>query len=324
MSCSLRAVLHKHSDTAVELDCPFKGPHRVIRNMCSCDGLVCFAVERKVFLWNPSTRKFVTLPDAEMSYQYHPKYGLGYDESIDDYKVVGFFSSSICYREVQVMVPNFWIVSSFVDTQRVTWGSSFEHTIASSSFKALLLLFLRVLRLRGRPFELLAQWPSLRALRLCDFFEFKALQRLRVFRLRAIASSSLRLPSVFKLLGSVAAISLSFKASQLFRAFRLCALGFVLLLFSVAFAALRIPCDYAKEELIKGRRDIEASLYHVKKVLEAYRDVEANALLKRCCHDRMVLEAFHNVKASRCHVRRFLKLSTILLKPADAMLGGSC
>ncbi|KAF7143316.1 hypothetical protein RHSIM_Rhsim05G0173700 [Rhododendron simsii] len=104
MSCSLHAVLHKHSDTAIELDCPFKGPHRVIRNMGSCDGLVCVAVERKVFLWNPSTRKFVTLPDAEMSYQYHPRYGLGYDESIDDYKVVGFFCSSICYCEVQVMV----------------------------------------------------------------------------------------------------------------------------------------------------------------------------------------------------------------------------
>ncbi|XP_058214314.1 F-box/kelch-repeat protein At3g23880-like [Rhododendron vialii] len=39
-----------------------------------------------------------------MSYHYHPRYGLGYDESIDDYKVVGFFCSSICFCEVQVMV----------------------------------------------------------------------------------------------------------------------------------------------------------------------------------------------------------------------------
>ncbi|KAI8556176.1 hypothetical protein RHMOL_Rhmol05G0231500 [Rhododendron molle] len=67
-SCSLSDVLHKHSDTAVELDCPFKVPHRRIRIKGCCDGLVCVAVGRKVFLWNPSTRKFVTLPDAEIPY----------------------------------------------------------------------------------------------------------------------------------------------------------------------------------------------------------------------------------------------------------------
>ncbi|KAG5549738.1 hypothetical protein RHGRI_014888 [Rhododendron griersonianum] len=95
--------MHKHSDTAVELDFPFKVPHRLIRNVGCCDGLVCVAVGRKVFLWNPSTRKFVTLPDAEMPYHCGETFGFGYDESIDDYKVVRFFSSTRC-REVPVKV----------------------------------------------------------------------------------------------------------------------------------------------------------------------------------------------------------------------------
>ncbi|KAG5552584.1 hypothetical protein RHGRI_010610 [Rhododendron griersonianum] len=43
-------------------------------------------------------------------------------------------------------------------------------------------------------------------------FELKALQRIRAFRLCAIASSSSRLRSVFKLLGPVAFVSSSFKA----------------------------------------------------------------------------------------------------------------
>ncbi|KAG5540782.1 hypothetical protein RHGRI_020869 [Rhododendron griersonianum] len=92
---------------------------------------------------------------------------------------------------------------------------------ASSSFKISQPLPLRALRLRCCYFFELcsaasssskAPWPSLRALRLCDFFELKALQRLRAFRLCAIASSSSRLRSVFKLLGPVAFVSSSFKA----------------------------------------------------------------------------------------------------------------
>ncbi|KAH7864988.1 hypothetical protein Vadar_000866 [Vaccinium darrowii] len=100
-SCSLRAVLHENSDTAVELDCPFKVPNRLIQVKGFCDGLVCVAIKREVFLWNPSTGEFMMLPDVDLPYHYFASYGFAYDESIDDYKVVGLFLSSSSY-EVQV------------------------------------------------------------------------------------------------------------------------------------------------------------------------------------------------------------------------------
>ncbi|KAH7866277.1 hypothetical protein Vadar_017979 [Vaccinium darrowii] len=82
-SCSLRAVLHENSDTAVEIDCP----NRPILVVGCCDGLVCMEIKRRVFLWNPSTWEFMTLPFVEMPYPYYLRsYGFAYDESIDDYK----------------------------------------------------------------------------------------------------------------------------------------------------------------------------------------------------------------------------------------------
>ncbi|KAI8566681.1 hypothetical protein RHMOL_Rhmol02G0061000 [Rhododendron molle] len=84
-SCSLYSILNEQSDTAVDLDCPLKGPrHETIVVGC-CDGLVCIAAGKEVCIWNPST-----LPNVDMGYLFY-RYGFGYDESIDDYKVVGFF-----------------------------------------------------------------------------------------------------------------------------------------------------------------------------------------------------------------------------------------
>ncbi|KAI8566679.1 hypothetical protein RHMOL_Rhmol02G0060800 [Rhododendron molle] len=58
-----------------------------------CDGLVCIAAGNEVWIWNPSTRKSKRLPNAGMPCLFY-RYGFGYDESIDDCKVVGFFSNS--------------------------------------------------------------------------------------------------------------------------------------------------------------------------------------------------------------------------------------
>ncbi|KAG5560585.1 hypothetical protein RHGRI_003791 [Rhododendron griersonianum] len=58
-----------------------------------CDGLVCIAAGNEICIWNPSTRKSQRLPNAGMPYLFY-RYGFGYDESIDDCKVVGFFSYS--------------------------------------------------------------------------------------------------------------------------------------------------------------------------------------------------------------------------------------
>ncbi|XP_058203831.1 F-box/kelch-repeat protein At3g23880-like [Rhododendron vialii] len=91
-SCSLYSILNEQCDTAVDLDFPSKvSNHRGTIVGC-CDGLVCVASDREVFIWNPSTRKSKRLPDVEIPSPYHyiAMHGFGYDESIDDYKVAVF------------------------------------------------------------------------------------------------------------------------------------------------------------------------------------------------------------------------------------------
>ncbi|KAG5549753.1 hypothetical protein RHGRI_014903 [Rhododendron griersonianum] len=100
--------MHERSDNAVELDCPIKIPHRYWFGdlfVGCCDGLVCIAIEREVCIWNPSTRKSKSLPSDGTSCHYLARYGFGYDDTIDDYKVVGFFGDVSKGRyEVEVKV----------------------------------------------------------------------------------------------------------------------------------------------------------------------------------------------------------------------------
>lgn len=73
----------------------------------SCDGLICLAVNKQdLILWNPSTRICKKLPDfgVEVKFGSYFSYGLGFDESSDDYKIVGFFNSKRDLSEVMVKV----------------------------------------------------------------------------------------------------------------------------------------------------------------------------------------------------------------------------
>ncbi|KAK6138796.1 hypothetical protein DH2020_027460 [Rehmannia glutinosa] len=73
----------------------------------SCDGLICVATNKKdLILWNPSTRIFKRLPDfgVEINQSGYFAYGLGFDKSSDDYKIVGFFNNSWFLFEVTVKV----------------------------------------------------------------------------------------------------------------------------------------------------------------------------------------------------------------------------
>ncbi|KAI8556187.1 hypothetical protein RHMOL_Rhmol05G0232600 [Rhododendron molle] len=90
-SCSLYSILNEKSDSAVELDCPLKVPNLRVTIWGCCDGLVCIGTNTEVFIWNPSTRKYKGLPNVEMSCDCFARFGFGYDDCIDDYKVVGFF-----------------------------------------------------------------------------------------------------------------------------------------------------------------------------------------------------------------------------------------
>ncbi|KAI8556203.1 hypothetical protein RHMOL_Rhmol05G0234000 [Rhododendron molle] len=78
-SCSLYSVLNEKSDSAVQLDCPFKEPHLQVEIWGGFDGLVCVGTQREVWIWNPSTRKYKGLPNVEMPYCCYAWFGFGYD-----------------------------------------------------------------------------------------------------------------------------------------------------------------------------------------------------------------------------------------------------
>uniref|UniRef100_A0A5B7BIV1 Putative F-box associated interaction domain-containing protein n=1 Tax=Davidia involucrata TaxID=16924 RepID=A0A5B7BIV1_DAVIN len=93
-SCSLYSSLYEPSVDAVELDYPMKNPHNSVWIVGSCNGLICIAIEEDdIFIWNPSTRKSKRLPNSGMRMRYgcFMIYGFGYDDSTDDYKVLGIF-----------------------------------------------------------------------------------------------------------------------------------------------------------------------------------------------------------------------------------------
>ncbi|XP_058203832.1 F-box/kelch-repeat protein At3g23880-like [Rhododendron vialii] len=100
-SCSIFSIMYERCDAAVGLDFGLDG----VRIVGSCNGLVCMTFGLKtLFIWNPSTRKFRILPDIEVPWwnrctvyqrSRFPVCGFGYDESIDDYKVVLIFQAQV-------------------------------------------------------------------------------------------------------------------------------------------------------------------------------------------------------------------------------------
>ncbi|KAK4403833.1 F-box/kelch-repeat protein [Sesamum angolense] len=94
--CSLNSLLSEPVADAADFDYPMKNPNNSVRAVGCCNGLVCIAINGKhIFLWNPSTRKHKKLPDADERMTrglFITKYGFGFDECNDDYKVLGIFS----------------------------------------------------------------------------------------------------------------------------------------------------------------------------------------------------------------------------------------
>ncbi|PHU27723.1 hypothetical protein BC332_06055 [Capsicum chinense] len=80
-----------------KLDCPLGSKPLHGRVYCCCDGLFFIGIWCKVeedqssilLLWNPSTRESVILPSQSEVPQEGYTYGLGYDSTSDDYKVLG-------------------------------------------------------------------------------------------------------------------------------------------------------------------------------------------------------------------------------------------
>ncbi|KAF3682393.1 putative mitochondrial chaperone BCS1-B-like [Capsicum annuum] len=80
-----------------KLDCPLGSKPLHGRVYCCCDGLFFIGIWCKVeedqpsilLLWNPSTRESVILPSQSEVPQEGYTYGLGYDSTSDDYKILG-------------------------------------------------------------------------------------------------------------------------------------------------------------------------------------------------------------------------------------------
>nr|GMD85296.1 F-box/kelch-repeat protein At3g23880-like [Ipomoea batatas] len=94
--CSISSIVPENSSpTLIELSRFSKSPCRSPRILGSCNGLLCLStVNFKLMLWSPSTRKSVEFPDSfiQTSSGCYIRYGFGYDERTNDYKVVKMFS----------------------------------------------------------------------------------------------------------------------------------------------------------------------------------------------------------------------------------------
>lgn len=82
-------------DEYAKFDFPYSSFNGYLRMVDSCNGLVLFSDDRvcgskTMYLWNPSIRKFVTLPRPIVTYLSHGAYmyTIGFGFHANDYKVV--------------------------------------------------------------------------------------------------------------------------------------------------------------------------------------------------------------------------------------------
>ncbi|KAH6808613.1 hypothetical protein C2S51_026396 [Perilla frutescens var. frutescens] len=105
--CSVNSILHEPFSEAFDLSYSAQSEINSVRVVGSCDGLICLFTDRKdLVLWNPTTRICKKLPnfDVKINVRGYFSYGLGYDRSSDDYRVVACFNSKRYLSEVIVQV----------------------------------------------------------------------------------------------------------------------------------------------------------------------------------------------------------------------------
>ncbi|XP_059313387.1 F-box/kelch-repeat protein At3g23880-like isoform X1 [Lycium ferocissimum] len=115
--CSLSALLYDSVTEALDLDYPGKNPNGYPCLVGSVNGLICLSISLfhgldDLFIWNPSIRRYKKLPNYRLNYDEEEeepgdfKFGFGYDELQDDYKVVGAFPIyryiALCRVEVKI------------------------------------------------------------------------------------------------------------------------------------------------------------------------------------------------------------------------------
>ncbi|XP_075099436.1 F-box/kelch-repeat protein At3g23880-like [Nicotiana tabacum] len=83
---------HRIVEDVRNLDCPSNFVPGFCKIYCCCDGLFLIGIDNTpnssiLLLWNPLTRESIVLPDQNENSNYSI-YGLGYDPTSDDYKVL--------------------------------------------------------------------------------------------------------------------------------------------------------------------------------------------------------------------------------------------
>ncbi|MBA0795263.1 hypothetical protein Gohar_006149 [Gossypium harknessii] len=83
-------------ETTQRLNHPFGDQRKALQILGSCNGLLALVDDKdRIFLWNPSTRKFQVLPFNEIGFSSPSStyYGFGYDPISDDYKLIRMVQS---------------------------------------------------------------------------------------------------------------------------------------------------------------------------------------------------------------------------------------
>ena len=81
---------------------PFAFPFKCAGIVGSRNGLLCFDDSDKIYLWNPSIRKFKKLPDSCLGNFRSAKLGFAYHSENNDYKVVKISSTPLSIHGIEV------------------------------------------------------------------------------------------------------------------------------------------------------------------------------------------------------------------------------
>ncbi|KAI3523571.1 hypothetical protein L1887_01795 [Cichorium endivia] len=106
-SSPLYDVLYDKYCTDLELDYPLKHPLKSVSIAGCCNGLLLMVMKHGTLLiWNPSTRRSNRLPYGRFKVRlgWYVNYGFGYDESTEDYKVVGISCRGASYSKYNVKI----------------------------------------------------------------------------------------------------------------------------------------------------------------------------------------------------------------------------
>ncbi|OMO55040.1 hypothetical protein CCACVL1_27429 [Corchorus capsularis] len=132
-SCSLNAVCKDPFIDSIEVAYPSKEFHSFDRILGSCNGLICIHSRDTHFLFNPTLGIDKRLPDLGFKRRglFRTVYGLGYDASLDDYKVVRVFTPQINgfeYASKSIVRVYSWRTNSWRRIQDLALGAPFDET----------------------------------------------------------------------------------------------------------------------------------------------------------------------------------------------------